>query len=435
MLKCLFQTATAAIAALSALVTLTPLTATAESSAFRCDGLSRGHHHASVEGQDGVFFRLIPDLRNDQPLPDPVIDELRALSHALAAGGTTLVLAQVPTKALAMPHALNTRTGDFGYDPDTATTLYLDTLRRLRDAGIHAVNVRDTMIMSGTEPFFKTDHRLNAAGAKAMAAAIAAHIRKFPDTDALARHVYTTRESGSATLASSLRPALQQRCQQFLPEVTTPVFRTTLSAAAETGDVGVIALVGSEYSNTPEVNFAGFLAQETGFDVIQYSVNGGGAFAAISTYLTSREFQAARPDILVWELPVYANPGARGLLALQELVTAARNSCTFDISITRDETSPRLLTGDLSNLPEGPPPVLLLDLDQQIARSVRFRFLNSDGAVLSRIIERHPAQLPTGRFYMPTTALWPEGTITVEMTSDTDIGPNPQLFACDGGAK
>lgn len=420
----------------AALATAVSLTAgAAMASVYGCRGIDGGHFWSSIEGRDGVFFRVTPELHNYHPMTDATIGELAKFSRALKAGGTTLVLAPVPTKALAMPRYLDTDIELFGYDPESATTVYLDAISRLRAADIATADALRALILSERAPYFRADYRMTAHGAAIAAAAIGREIQNSDGYAQRARNVFASNRIGEAEIPSAMRTALQQHCEATLPPPVTETFETRLETRATQEGSGVIALVGTEYSDLPEANFAGFLAEETGFEVIQYSLPGGGAFGAISTYLTSEEFATARPDYLVWEFPVYDNPGGRGLQPLEELIAAARNRCRKEspLAVADRETQPRVARADLGSL-DGPKGLsLLLDTDGAPAQIARFAFDKGDGLIRTKIIARHPEQLPTGRFFVPLSGLWPDGADAVEITLDVAFGDAPSLSVCSMG--
>lgn len=418
---------------LAVLATLTALTSAAPAiaaSVYGCRGLADSPFMASVEGREGVFYRVEPDLMNAHPMAPETVEDLARLSRALAEKGTALIFAPVPTKALALPRYLPPEAADFGFDHSLATTDFLDALSRLQAADVRAVDLRAGMVRAeGPLPYFRTDPRLTAQGARIAAQAIGAAAAQVPGADNLARNRFETRPTGTARVPSHARLVRQRHCEEPLPEAETGTFDTERIYTAD-GPQGVIALVGSEHSDTPEANFAGFLAEATGIDVIQYSVPGGGAFAAISTYLTSAEFQRARPSMLVWELPLADAPGLYDDQRMEELIAAARGTCDLTLDISRDEDAPQAVTADLSALAPETAYTLFLDSGGAPARRAEFTYRSADDQTRSREILRHPAQLPTGRFFMPVTSLWSEGAAEVTITLDVPMGDGAEVRAC-----
>ena len=70
------------------------------------------------------------------------------------------------------------------------------------------------------------------------------------------------------------------------------------------GDVSIpVALVGTSFSARAEFNFAGFLQQHTGLDLVNYATEGQGPFAPMSDFLASDALETTPPTIVVWEIP------------------------------------------------------------------------------------------------------------------------------------
>lgn len=432
--------------ALAALL-LAPLPALAQS-ALGCTGLDERHRMASVEGADGTFFAIDPDLHLFHPFSDETADALAALSRALASQGTTLVFVPLPTRSLAMPEALPPAARDLGYDATLGATLYEDALRRLDERGVLALDARRALrAPPGEEPsFFRADPRLTSAGARRAATALAQAIAAIDGADALPRGRFETRATGAAVLPSPMRDAIQRRCLRPVPEAETATFVTTRAdvAEAEAGGSlfgaeapgpgpasGRVALLAHEVAGDPALNLGGFLSESTGLEVQAYSVPGGDAFAAISSYLTSRGFQDAPPAILVWAVPISESLAARGDQPMAELAAAAAGGCFSTLPAGRG-ASPSTLVADLAGLPAGQPFALLVDGDGAPATRARLTFTGPGGETRSRFVVRDPAQVATGRFFVPLTGLWPEGARAVEIALDAPFGPDSRVAACGG---
>ena len=98
-------------------------------SAFGCNGLDAPSKYAAVEGAEGVFYRVSPDLHMFNSFSEVTADRVAALAKVLAAQGTTLIFVPVPTKALAMPDQLPQAARDDGYDSSLAATVYLEGVK------------------------------------------------------------------------------------------------------------------------------------------------------------------------------------------------------------------------------------------------------------------------------------------------------------------
>ncbi|MEM8870985.1 MAG: hypothetical protein AAGE38_11325 [Pseudomonadota bacterium] len=412
----------------------------AAQSAYGCRALTEAGHLASVEGADGVFYRIDPDLAMYHPFTDETVEAVGALSDALATRGTQLVYVPVPTKSLAMPAYLPREAADFGFDPTLATTVYLDMLRRLEARGVAAVDAR--LAMRGTDeglPMFHTDPRWTANGARRVAAAVGARLDTASARTDSDRARYASHPTGPVTIPSDKRSALQRYCSRALPEARSESYatarlqdRTATAAGTVLFDRGTgakrLAVVGTEYTALAAANFAGFLSEYTGLDTIQYAVPQGGAFAAISSYLTSRAFQESPPRVLVWENPIHASLARFGHQPMGELIAAATDNCRVPLPLSgQGGLAP--LVADLSALDPSQDYTLMFDSGAG-GTEVAFRFTGISGFSHTRHIIRHEGQAATGRFYLPLTGVPIEELNAVEISTDADLGATPRLAAC-----
>ncbi|NUB44844.1 hypothetical protein GEU84_010650 [Fertoebacter nigrum] len=413
----------------------------AAQSVFGCTDLDGRHSMASIEGANGTFYRVNPDLRMFHGFSDETVDDLARLSQALSDQGTTLVYIPLPTKSLALPDMLPQRARDYGFDVSMATTLYIDIQDRLREKSVLTADVRRALRAGGKDApsIFQADYRLTSAGAQRMAQAIGETISQAPGFAGLPRGRFETRPSGMVTLPSDMRSALQRHCMIALPPVETENYATDRLQAASASNESTIfggravtarvAIVGTEHTGEAAVNLPGFLAQATGLEVLQYSVNGGGSFAAISSYLTSREFQEARPAFLVWINPVENNLAQFGDQPLRELIAAAGPNCRLPLP-TLAGSRADVVTADLTPLDRSQNYTLLVESDGTQATSARFEFRAASGLMRAKSVYRHPDQVKTGRFYMPMSGLWPEGAQAVDIVLDVPFAGSARVTAC-----
>ena len=478
--------------------------ATAQS-AYGCYGLETDPDLATIEGREGVFYRMVSDLRMDRPFSDTTVSDIAALSQALAARGTTLVFAPIPTKAVTMPAWLPERARLMGFDLNIATQVQRDILQRLEAAGVVTVDMRAGMLKAtpGRPTFFATDTHWNAYGAELGALAVAEVLKAHPTYDGLTKTAHETVELGEKTAFSGMRRILQRRCKDTLPEPITMTFETRIAGAAAPvaggaldiglGDDGVldigldgdepaldiglggapldiglddtigldigldiglndggglldiglgddpaaardpadvlpVALVGTSFTDLAVSHFPGFVAQHTGVEVVNYAITGGGQYGAITSYLTSNDFQTAPPAFLVWEVPVYANLAQTGGGEIRELIAAAAGRCTtpLDIQLRNDGF------GLSAALPSGlsPDHTLFLKTASGATSQATFQFANAQGRSRKKTIQRGKRLRMNGNFYMPLTGLWPGGANSVDITVPIALGDTPEVFIC-----
>ena len=412
--------------------------------AYGCGDLLTSSLVPSVEGADGTFFRVDPDLMSYHWIGAQSMTLLGQLSDRLAEHGTQLIYVPVPTKALAMLGHLPAIAADLGFDAEIAASVYVEMLDRLDRAGVRAIDARTVLRMAeetGHMPFFGTDPRLTPAGTEALGRAIAAELRQLGVSDADGAAGFRVQSRGEVDLPSPLRTKLQTHCLSDLPPVRLPVLETTrgVVAASATLDGAVaqppVVIVGSEIAVDPALALSGFASAYARVETAGIMVPGEDrhedAFGAISSYMSSAAFDIDPPKVLVWVNPVWLHLDRRGSRPLLELIALAGRRCVTDLS-----TSPidgggltASLTGDL---PRGVShAALLLDSGGPAIGRVEFRFTSADGETRRRIVERHPDQEPTARVAMPLAGMWPEGAMRIDILGDVPLTARPRLSLCE----
>ena len=428
--------------AFSALAT----TAAADSN-FDCYGLATDSELPTVEGKDGVFFRIKTDLRMNHPFSDQSVEQVAELSRALAENGTTLIFVPIPTKSVTMPDYLPEEAALYGFDLDIAVAVHQDILDRLNAAGVTTVDAREAMreTTDGDLPFFKADFHWSAAGARETAQAIAETIQGFPTYEELDPTQFETTPLVVGIAFSGMRRELQEHCMDTLPEAETMTYETTQTEALDLGEGGLdlfgdeeittqVALLGTSFSDSPINNFPGFLAEYTQLEVVNYALTGGNQFGAMTSYLTSTEFQETRPRFLVWENPIYTNLAQYGDQPMRELIAAAGQTCTVPLDAQVDDTN-SVITVDLTPYDLGPEDTIFFDIHQLAGTKANFQFQSHDGLKRNKIIERGERLSRTGRFYMPLSGLWADGAASVDISTSGPFTTQPSVFACTSQIK
>jgi alginate biosynthesis protein AlgX len=429
------------IRALALLLALLPAPALAQS-AFGCTGVDGDHDFASIEGADGAFFRLIPDLQMWHPLEDVTVARLGRLSQVLAEGGTTLVYVPLPIRSLAMPERLPVAARDYGFDPVMAATVHDLDEARLRAAGLVVPQVRSALRKgAAAAPSFQlTDPGLTADGADRLTAAIAAAIAPLPALAALPRAQFSTSPAADVgPLPSRMRASLQRHCLSDLPAPVIPATTTIRlqgglapdAALLGTGSAAPrIAIVGTEHIGAPALNLSGRIAQATGFETLIYTIEGGGAFGAITSYMTSRAFQETRPAVLVWVNPVENSLATHGDQPLAELTAAAGSGCTIPLPVLGG-LDPGTASADLTPVSGGGNWTIQLDAEGTPATEARFDFVDASGLKRSFWISRPAGAVPSGRFYIPMAALGAASANRVDVTLNAPFAGPVRMAACN----
>jgi hypothetical protein len=223
---------------------------------------------------------------------------------------------------------------------------------------------------------------------------------------------------GAAQPQPAPQPVVSQPVPQPAPAPRVPARRAD----------GGIAVVGTEYTGTPEVNFANFLREATGANVSVSAVRGGGAFAGFLAYLTSGRFESERPQVIVWENPVYNNVARYGDQPMREIIAAAGGTCRTSLPLQR--TDARTLSASLSALDAGRDYTLFLDTGGTPASLASFSFVLPSGLTSTRTVVRRDDATMTGRFYVPLSGIGRDGARSVNITLDAPLGGSASLTAC-----
>jgi len=399
-------------------------------SAFGCSSLETHTALAAVEGTQGMFFAIEPELQGAHAMDASVIAQLAELSDTLSERGTTLVLLPVPSRAHVMSAYLPAMARHIGYDPEIAMSVHMQTIEDLRDAGLSVADARGAMrqaALAGDLPFFATDPRPTPRGVELMAQAVAGALRDTRASDDIPRASFTTTQAAPFTLASDMRARLQLACQDPLPPVTAA--SSVTAGAALNARPGVAAVLGGDVTATTQLNLAGYISEASGLRAGAYGITGGGAFAAISSYLTSADFRQNPPQVIVWEFLTSETLARFGDQPMAELIAAAGQTCTVQLPLTAGDATNKVLA-DLSTLRPQNRYTLALDTGGAAVPDVRFHFTSEDGQTRSRGIYRHPDQILTGRFYMPLSGLEATGLQQVMIELPAAFGAAPTLSLC-----
>ncbi|KPF46086.1 alginate biosynthesis protein [Rhizobium sp. AAP43] len=412
-------------------------------SGFGCHALEDIAELQMIEGKDGMFFRILADLRLQHAFTDQTVERLAAMSKALAAHGTTLVYVPLPTKSQVHPDLVPERAALYGFDAGIASQVYDDVVRRLEKKGVVAVDIAtpmrsDNRSPSGDYSFFKADFHWTAHGADVAAKAIGDRLKTLPAYEDITPVRYEMEEVIPDRESSSMRDLLQKHCLKNVPPVTAKAYRAVRQEDAAAGGGGLdifgaaehatTALIGTSYSDKPISNFADFLQYRTGVPVENYSISGGNQFGSILSYITSREFQESRPRFLIWENPIYNNLGQYGDAPWQEVLAAAGGECTTSVAATRKDD--RTVEADLASIKLSPGDVLLADIGRDISRKAQFTFTGTDGQNRVRSVERGDRLRSTGRYFLSLGG-FPAGSFgKVSVSFDAAVDETTTLSIC-----
>ena len=262
------------------------------------------------QGEAGWLFGP-PDLITDLELPATALPYLERLAAALRAKGILPVALIVPTRGSVAYAHMGTNPAMAGYDPAAAAQGYRSFLAQLRAAGFIAPDLLTVARHEGDAFFFKRDHHWRPVAAKAVARKVAATLSA--QLEPLPKTLFVTSRRPPQTQLGTLQKEARARCPDFKrPRERVAQFGTRpqntgkgVGAALFTPVVPAIVLVGTSNSqrgeNRPDFNFAGFLRQFLGLEVLDVAFPGAGVYGSLGAYLRSSEYRTAPPKILLWE--------------------------------------------------------------------------------------------------------------------------------------
>ncbi len=240
---------------------------------------------------------------------DPAsLDALADLTAALAAQGTTLVMAVVPHRIVAAAAAGDTPPG-LQWEAQRAAAAYDATLARLRVAGVAAPDLQALArehVAGGGRFFLGLDTHWSQEGARLAAAAVTEAIEALPAAASLTRtpHLAELR-SPPLRRTADLSIKLAQLCgggavdqvlqdHHFGPAVAPGL--------VEELPPPQVVLVGTSYSDH-RFGFRGFMQQALSARVLDVHQGGGGPLTGLQHWLLHRDPTEPPPAVLVWELP------------------------------------------------------------------------------------------------------------------------------------
>lgn len=263
-----------------------------------------------LQGRDGWLFRSDDDLRTSFGPDAEGYARLKRFNDALKARGVELVMVYQPSRGLMHADKLPASWRK-QYNPEAARASYAATLQRFRSLGITVPNLEHLVKEGGgaNSYFYRGDHHWTAEGAERTAQVTAEAIKNLKAFGAIPKKSFTTERAGLWAKRGTLQKAATQLCGFGYPDQYAPKFVTSAEGGGDLfADEGApqVTLAGTSNSDSA-YNFAGFLSQQLGIEVLNESVAGGGHEGALLQYLPSPAFQKSPPKILVWELETYHN--------------------------------------------------------------------------------------------------------------------------------
>ncbi|WP_455769156.1 alginate O-acetyltransferase [Metapseudomonas otitidis] len=267
---------------------------------------------ALVQGRGDWLFRTRYDLRTDFGTSAFGYSEFKRLRDALKAKGVELMVVYQPTRGLVNREQL-TEAEKARFDYDLAKKNYLKAVDDFRKTGIWVTDLSPLFDEKGvdTDYYFKADHHWTPAGANRTAKLVAETLKQMPGFDEIPKKTFDSKVVGLLPKAGTLHKTAGQLCGTTYATQYVDRYETEASGDGAAGDAlfgdesnPQIVLVGTSNSG-PAYNFAGFLQQHSGAEVLNMAVSGGGFDSALLQYMSSPEFHEHPPKIIIWEFATH----------------------------------------------------------------------------------------------------------------------------------
>ncbi|NBA96223.1 alginate O-acetyltransferase [Pseudomonas sp. R5(2019)] len=269
-----------------------------------------------VQAEGDWLFRTREDLRTEFDTTPAGYRRLQQLHDAFKARGVELVVVYQPTRGLVNRNMLKPA-DKAAFDYEKALRNYQGMLARFSKMGYWVpdlsvlTNEQLPLAEQGHDFYFRGDQHWTPYGAERAAKIIAEKVKQVPGFAEIPKREFETHRSGRMGKTGTMHTVAGQLCGtsyaiQYVDQFTTEP-KGESGGEDLFGDSGnpQITLVGTSHSGK-NYNFAGFLEQYIGADVLNVAFRGGGLEGSMLQYLGSEEFQTKPPKILIWEFsPLY----------------------------------------------------------------------------------------------------------------------------------
>ncbi len=269
-----------------------------------------------VQAQGDWLFRTQEDLRTEFDTSPAGYKRMQQLHDAFKAKGVELVVVYQPTRGLVNRNKLNPEE-KAKFDFDKALGNYKAMLGRFAKMGYVVpdlsplTNEQLPDELPAHDFYFRGDQHWTPYGAQRTAKIVGAKVRAMPEFADIPKREFETKRSGRMGKTGTLHNMAGQLCGTSYAIQYMDQFTTEPKGEAGDGDLfsdsgnPQITLVGTSHSGK-NYNFAGFLEEEIGADILNVAFPGGGLEGSMIQYLGSEEFQKTPPKILIWEFsPLY----------------------------------------------------------------------------------------------------------------------------------
>lgn len=294
------------------------------------------------QGKDGWFFRDNTDFKEDFSLSNEAAHNLSRMAEAFKQRGTTMVMIPLPVRGM-VAHDFLSEEDDLqkSFDSKKALDAYSSYINDLKKTGMQVVNLAENKDIWQPEYFFERDIHWTPEGSRLTAEQVGKLVKSLPEYKKLTPAAYETKRVGDTEMKGKVLVELMRLCTSKVPAEKIPVYETRLKATGADALFGSSddpsALIGTSFSDIDFLNFEGFLSQNTGLAIANYSIGAGELFVAMVSYTSSPKFATTHPPFLFWETPGHYNINVDSEKFFRQIIPAVKGECSEKEAVASGE--------------------------------------------------------------------------------------------------
>lgn len=367
-----------------------------------------------TQNTDGSFY-YSSDLRYGADLGELTV-WMNRLNDVFREDGTLLVIVPTPLRGMVNGGVVNDTAAlealEINFDVNEAQTYYQSYVASLEP--MFAVDLLEAATsLNGQTPGYhlKLDRHWTPEGSRVTAQAVARALLVSPEYNALQppeRTPFATVRVGEEPAANKIFEIIEKNCGDVPDELMEMMSSYQTGREVELALFGsetpFVTLVGGSFSGE-KYNFAGFLSQALGQEVVNNSVSGGGLFIPLQDYLLNTP-PGSRAKVIIWEYRMTDATGAgmtEDFTPFRELIPAVYGDCSAKRLVSRGTdvsgTTLRVLESDDPDV-YGEGYYLQLQASDLSLVEFEIALTHQDGSVDRAAIERSTRVSNTGTFFL-----------------------------------
>lgn len=368
-----------------------------------------------TQNTDGSFY-YSSDLRYGADLSELTM-WMNRLNDVFRDNGKLLVVVPTPLRGMVNGGVVDDTAAleelEIDFDVSEAQAYYRDYVRSLEP--IVAVDLLDAAtLLSGQTPGYhlKLDRHWTPEGAQVSAQAVAQVLSANSEYNALQlpkRTIFSTARVGEQSSPEKIFELIEENCGDLPDELmeTMSLYETERGTEQTLFDLKqpYVTLAGGSFSGK-NYNFAGFLSEALGQDVVDNSVSGGGLFIPLQDYLLNTPPEL-RAEVIIWEYRMTdatSTNSKEDFTPFRELIPAVYGACSAENTLLSNSTEASATNFTVfensSDSVQGEDYYLHLQASDLSLVEFEIAMTHEDGSVDTALIERSTRVSNTGEYFL-----------------------------------